>query len=290
MSDPVQTITAEQLSEPCTTHGEGPLWDPAADRLLLVDMIVGDIVAVDRSGDHSRTHVADVAACLRHRSSGGYILATERGFVPLDDQLRTSGPEITAFTDTAIRMNDGGCDPQGRFYCGSMAYNETTGAGSLYRLDADGTVATVLTDVTISNGLQWTADGRRVLYNDTPTGQVTAFDFDDDHGILTTPRRFVAIDGPGAPDGMAIDSEDGIWVALWGGSAVRRYSPDGRMTTVIELPVSNVTACTFGGPDLGTLFITTSRQGLADDDQPEAGAVFVAEPGATGVAPIAYAD
>ncbi|SDS13673.1 SMP-30/gluconolactonase/LRE family protein [Microlunatus soli] len=289
MNDPVAKITAEQLSAPCTAHGEGPLWDPAGDRLLLVDMIVGDIVTVDRAGHHNRTHVADVAACLRHRSRGGYILATERGFVTLDDQLRPTGPEIAAFTDTKIRMNDGGCDPQGRFYCGSMAYDETTGAGSLYRLDTDGSVAPVLDDVTISNGLQWTADGRRALYNDTPTGQVTVFDFDDDHGTFGDPRRFVAVDGPGAPDGMAIDTEDGIWVALWGGSAVRRYSSDGRLTAVIDLPVSNVTACTFGGPDLRTLYITTSRQGLADGEQPEAGAVFVAEPGFTGTTPYAYA-
>lgn len=289
MNQPPKMIIAEQFSRPCTAHGEGPLWDPVGDRLLLVDMIVGDVVAVDSVGEDSRTHVGDVAACLRHRRSGGYILANEGGFVNLDDQLRPTGPEISAFTDTKIRMNDGGCDPQGRFYCGSMAYQETPGAGSLYRLDPDGSVATVLTDVTISNGLQWTADGSRALYNDTPTGQVTVFDFDADHGTLSRSRRFVTVDGPGAPDGMAIDSEDGIWIALWGGSAVRRYSSDGELTAVIELPVSNVTACTFGGPDLRTLYITTSRQGLADNEQPQAGAVFVVDPGITGTTPYAFA-
>ena len=292
-SQRVETVRAEQFSRPCTSHGEGPLWDPAGDRLLVVDMIRGDIVALDTAAQDTRTHVADVAACLRPRQAGGFVLATERGFQPLDDQLSPAGPEHPAFTDTGstpTRMNDGGCDPQGRFYCGSMAYDETAGAGSLYRLDPDGSIATVLTDVTISNGLQWSADGSLAYYNDTPTRQVTVFDFDADHGTFVNPRRFVGIDGPGAPDGMAIDSDDGIWVALWGGSAVHRYAPDGELTTVVELPVTNVSCCTFGGPDLGTLYITTSRQGVPDDEQPSAGAVFaVPDIGVRGAIPYSFA-
>lgn len=283
-------IEAVQFSRPCTGHGEGPLWDAGAERLLLVDMIAGDIVSIDRAGRDSRTHVADVAACLRHRRSSGFVMATERGFRTLDDRLRPDDPEIGAFSDLRTRMNDGGCDPQGRFYCGSMAYDESPGAGSLYRLDSDGSVSTVLTGVTISNGLQWSADGSRAFYNDTPTGQVTVFDFDADHGTLRDPQPLVRLDGPGAPDGMAVDSQDGIWVALWGGSAVHRYSADGELTMIINLPVSNVTACTFGGPDLRSLYITTSRQGLADDEQPRAGAVFtVADTGVTGAVPHPFA-
>jgi sugar lactone lactonase YvrE len=293
-SQRVETVTAEQFSRPCTEHGEGPLWDAVGDRLLLVDMILGDIVALDDRGQDSRTHVADVAACLRPRQSGGFVLATERGFRTFDDQLAPTGEELTAFADAGstagTRMNDGGCDPQGRFYCGTMAYDQRPGAGSLYRLDPDGSIDTVLTDVTISNGLQWSADGSRAYYNDTPTSQVTVFDFDADHGTLATPRRFVGIDGPGAPDGMAIDSEDGIWIALWGGSAVHRYAPSGELTTVIEVPVSNVSCCTFGGPDLRTLYITTSRQGVPDGEQPQAGAVFtVPDVGVTGAVPHAFA-
>ena len=283
--------TAEQFSEPCTSHGEGPLWDPSRSRLLLVDMLAGDLVAVDESGRDSRTHVADVAACVRHRASGGFVLATERGFELLDDQLRPTGRTVTAFTDTKVRMNDGGCDPQGRFYCGTMAYDESPGAGSLYRLDPDLSVITVLTDVTISNGLQWSADGTLAYYNDTPTRRITVFDFDPDAGSMINPRAFVSLpdDEPGAPDGMAIDTDGGIWIALWGGSAVHRYSPSGQLDVIIDLPVSNVTACTFGGDDLETLYVTTSRQGLADDDQPAAGAVFIAHPGVTGLPPHPFA-
>jgi sugar lactone lactonase YvrE len=178
------------------------------------------------------------------------------------------------FTDPLIRMNDGGCDPQGRFYCGTMAYAETPGAGTLFRLDPDGSVHVALRGVTISNGLQWNAAGDTVFYSDTPTGRIDAFDFDPISGAFTGQRPFVEIAGGGLPDGMAIDADDGLWVALWGGSAVHRYDAGGRLDLVVDLPVSQVTACTFGGPDLTTLFITTSRQGVPDGEQPDAGAVF----------------
>jgi sugar lactone lactonase YvrE len=169
-----------------------------------------------------------------------------------------------------------------------MAYAETPGAGTLYRLDPDGSVQVTLRNVTISNGLQWNRAGDTVCYADTPTGRVDRFDFDAASGAFTNRRTFSEIAGGGHPDGMAIDEEDGIWVALWGGGAVHRYDATGRLDLVVELPVSNVTACAFGGPDLRTLFITTSRQGLNGDDQPEAGAVFRYEAGVRGAPQHAY--
>jgi sugar lactone lactonase YvrE len=265
---------AERFTVPCTFHGEGPFWDSANNRLLLVDMLAGTVVAVGTDGDTQRHKLATVAAAIRARRGGGYVLATENQFVLLGPDLiqQTALPPV--FTDPLIRMNDGGCDPQGRFYCGTMAYAETPGAGTLYRLDPDGSVQVTLCEVTISNGLQWNRAGDTVFYADTPTARVDSFDFDPASGAFTDRRTFTEISGGGYPDGMAIDEEDGIWVALWGGSAVHRYDSTGRLDLVIDLPVSNVTACAFGGPDLRTLFITTSRQGLDTDDQPDAGAVF----------------
>jgi sugar lactone lactonase YvrE len=265
---------AEQFTVPCTFHGEGPFWDAQNGRLLLVDMLAGAVVAVDADGATERRSLAGVAAALRARRGGGYVLATENRFLLLGPDLTEETALPPVFTDPRIRFNDGGCDPQGRFYCGTMAYAETPGAGTLYRLDPDGSVHVTLREVTISNGLQWNAAGDTVFYADTPTGRVDAFDFDPESAAFTNRRTFTEISGGGHPDGMAIDEEDGIWVALWGGSAVHRYDRAGRLDLVVELPVSNVTACTFGGPELRTLFITTSRQGLGEDDQPEAGAVF----------------
>jgi sugar lactone lactonase YvrE len=267
-------LRAERFTAPCTFHGEGPFWDAVNDRLLLVDMLAGALVAVDADGGTERRKVVDVAAAIRARRQGGYVLATENRFVLLRPDLTEERQLPRVFTDPRIRMNDGGCDPQGRFYCGTMAYDETPGAGTLYRLDPDGRVEVTLRNVTISNGVQWNRAGDTVFYADTPTGRVDSFAFDLASGVFTDRRTFAEISGGGHPDGMAIDEEDGLWVALWGGSAVHRYDPSGRLDRVVELPVSTVTACAFGGPDLRTLFITTSRQGLEEDDQPEAGAVF----------------
>jgi sugar lactone lactonase YvrE len=125
-------------------------------------------------------------------------------------------------------------------------------------------------------------------YADTPTGRVDSFTFDPASGAFTGRRTFTEISGGGHPDGMAIDEEDGIWVALWGGSAVHRYDRAGRLDLVLDLPVSNVTACAFG-PDLRILFITTSRQGLDPADQPDAGAVFRYEAGVPGAQQHAFA-
>jgi sugar lactone lactonase YvrE len=280
---------AEQFTEPCTFHGEGPFWDPVNNRLLLVDMLAGTIVAVDADGDTRRHKLATVAATIRARRDGGYVLATENQFLLLEPDLTEQNALPPVFTDPQIRFNDGGCDPQGRFFCGTMAYDETPGAGTLYRLDPDGSVSVTLREVTISNGLQWNRAGDTAFYADTPTGRVDSFDFDPASAAFTNRRTFTVISGAGHPDGMAIDEEDGIWVALWGGSAVHRYDRAGRLDLVVDLPVSNVTACAFGGPDLRTLFITTSRQGLDPADQPDAGAVFRYEAGVRGAKQHAFA-
>jgi sugar lactone lactonase YvrE len=264
--------------------GEGPLWNPEAGRLLWVDILAGAVHTLDpRTGEDEVFDVGGPVGVVRRRAAGGLIAATEHGFAALDpasgtvrrlaELERPGGP---------WRFNDGGCDPQGRFYCGTMAYDEAPGAGTLYRLDPDRTVSVTLREVTISNGLQWNRAGDTVFYADTPTGRVDSFDFDPASGAFTDRRTFTEISGGGLPDGMAIDEEDGIWVALWGGSAVHRYDRTGRLDLSLDLPVSNVTACAFGGPELQTLFITTSRQGLDEDDQPDAGAVFRYEAGVRG--------
>lgn len=280
---------AERFTDPCTFHGEGPFWDAANDRLLLVDMLAGAVVSVDADGGTRRHQLAGVAAALRARRGGGYVLATENRFVLLDRDLTEDEALPPVFTDPLVRMNDGGCDPQGRFYCGTMAYAETPGAGSLYRLDADGGVSVALRDVTISNGLQWNRAGDTVFYVDTPTGRVDRFDFDPASGAFTNRRTFAEISGGGSPDGMAIDEDDGLWVALWGGRAVHRYDRTGRLDLVVDLPVTNVTACTFGGPERQTLYITTSRQGLGSAEEPDAGAVFRYDAGVRGAPQHAFA-
>ena len=280
---------AEQVTDRCAYHGEGPFWDGRASRLRFVDMLAGDVVTLLPTGTVTRRHIDDVAAVIRGRKEGGYLVAVENGFALLDadwNRVQT----VPAFDSPTVRMNEGNIDPQGRFYCGSMAYDVTPGAGSLYRLDPDLTVHTVLDSVSIPNGLQWSADGTRAFHADTGSGRIDVYDFDADGGRLLDPRPFVTLEeADGAPDGTAIDDEGGLWVALWGGGAVRRYDADGALSDVVELPVTNVTACTFAGGGSSELFITTSMQGVDAQAEPGAGAIFRVQTGARGVAQAEFA-
>ena len=232
-------MIAEQATDPIAFHAEGPVWSARWGGLRWVDMLAGDVLSLADDGTVNRRHVGTVAAALRPRTRGGAVIAVERGFVlEGPDGALTTLDEV--WNDDQVRMNEGGCDPHGRFYCGSMAYDQRPGAAALYRLDPDRSVRRVLDNVTVSNGLDW------------------------------------------SPDGLTVDSAGAVWVALYGGGEVRCYGPDGALADVVKVPASNVTACTFGGPRLDRLYITTSREGLAPGDEPLAGSLFVADVGVTG--------
>ncbi len=277
-------MKAEQISDVCTFHGEGPYWDPRRDELLLVDMMEGDVLVRHGDGTFDRHDVHPrLAGVIRGRVSGGYVLGVERGFVFADDSFSTleQGPE--AFSDDSVRMNDGGCDTAGRFLCGSMGWEGGFGAGTLYSLGEDHGVSTLLTGITVSNGLHFSPAGDTAFFADTPTGRIDALGYDVAAGRFTDRRTFAVVEQAlGMPDGLAIDAEGGIWAALYGGGAVARFDASGRLSEHVTLPVTNVTACAFGGPDLSTLFITTTRENLPEGSEPRAGALFAVEPGVTG--------
>ncbi len=273
-------MIAEQVTDPVAYHGEGPVWSAAWGGLRWVDMLAGDVLGLAGDGSISRRHVGSIAAALRPRRGGGSVIGVERGFALEDpDGTVRALPEVWA--DPSVRMNDGGCDPDGRFYCGSMAYDQRPGAAALYRLDPDGSVRTVLADATVSNGLAWGPDGSLAYYDDTANQRVDVFDYAPESG-LTGRRTFV--DLPGLhPDGLTVDGRGNVWVALYGSGAVRCYDPAGRLADVVEVPARRSTACTFGGPGLDRLYVTTSREGLQPGDEPLAGSVFAAEVGVAGL-------
>ncbi len=280
-------MLAEQLTGPVAFHGEGPVWWPEWDGLRWLDMFAGDVLSLAQDGSVVRRNVGTLVAAMRPRRAGGSVLALERGFA-----LECAGGEISYLGDLwdspRLRMNEGGCDPDGRFYCGSMAYDQSPAAGSMYRLDAGLTATRLFEGVTISNGLAWNPAGTLAYYTDTPTRRVDVFDYETSTG-LTGRRPLVTIPGDaGSPDGLCVDAEGGVWVALYGGAAVHRYSPEGTLEAVLDLPVSRPTACVFGGAGLDTLFVTTSRENLPPDAEPRAGALFVAYPGVTGLAALPF--
>jgi len=258
-------------------HAEGPFWDGPTNLLLLVDALAGTIVSIEMTGISTRYQLpSPVVTVIRRRASGGYAVATEHGIAVCDESFSSCHSIAHVTSDPALRTNDGGCDPLGGFVIGTMAYEETPAAGSVYRVGADHQVTQVLTGVSISNGLQWSADGSRVFYVDTPTRRVDIFDVDPLNGGWSRRRPHLWIDRPGGfPDGMAIDEEDGLWIALWGAGEVAHYDATGRHVETIKVPGAlQVSSCAFGGPDRNILFITTSRQDLARGDQLRAGAVF----------------
>jgi len=266
------------VTGPVAFHGEGPVWSSRWGGLRWVDMLRGDVLQLAEDGSILRTHVDDVAAALRPRRGGGAVIGVRRGFALEDaDGSLTHLPEL--WSGDEIRMNEGGCDPDGRFLCGTMAYDQRPGAGSLYRLDPDRSVTLVLEGVTISNGLEWSPDGALAYYVDTPTREISVFDYDSAGGLQDR-RPFASVEA--MPDGLTVDADGGVWVALYDGRAVQHFGADGTPGARVRVPEGRVTACTFGGDGLDRLFITTSREGLSAEEEPSAGSLLVADVGVRG--------
>jgi len=281
-------VTAERYH-----HAEGPGWDARTSRLLWIDQHVGhfhvgtwDAAAGRLVPERSFEFGAPVGAVVPEHAGDGWIAAAALGFVRVGaDGRLTELAQPAAGSARPMRMNDGACDPAGRFWAGSMAVDKTPGAGALYRLDPDGSVTTVLEDVTISNGLGWVDGGSTMYYIDTPTQSVDRFDVDP-AGRLTDRTSVVRLDH-GFPDGMTLDDEGCLWVAVWGGGAVRRYAPSGELLAVVEVDAPQVSSCAFGGPQRRTLFVTTSQEDYDEresDAHPNAGRLFAVELDVTGPA------
>ena len=266
--------------------GEGPRWDAAWARLLWVDIEGGALHVFDpRSGDDRAVVLGGRVTAAAPLSRTEVLVAQEARLAVVDLEKGTAETIAEVPHDADRRLNDGACDARGRFWVGSMALDERRDAGALYRY-ADGALECVIDRVSLSNGLGWSPDDRSMYYVDSPEGCVDVFDFDLETGTIDRRRTFVAIDPrDGTPDGLAVDDDGAVWLALWGGGSVRRYTPEGALDAVVDVPVRKVTACCFGGDDGRTLYITTASVSLTPDEQraqPLAGCVFVAEPGVSG--------
>ena len=263
--------------------GEGPVWDHRAGHVAWVDILGGMVHMTEPStGVTTTVPVGGPVGALALQGEGKYHLALRNGFAPLS----------TGRLGDLVRMNDGAVDPRGRFLAGSMGDGERP-VGSLYSRDPDGTVRTLFGNVTISNGIGWSEDGTTMYYVDSATQSIDAIDYDPDVGRVGPRSTLVRIpEGEGTPDGLTVDSEGCLWVALWDGSCVRRYSPSGELLRQLDLPVSRVTSCAFGGSDIDRLFITTAATGIDTDDPSAAlaGALFVADAGVRGVPSVVMPD
>ncbi|WP_006247576.1 SMP-30/gluconolactonase/LRE family protein [Mycolicibacterium tusciae] len=285
-------LEAELVAGPVAHHGEGPFWDTRTGRLLSMDVHAGAIVSLDESGTTNRYELPSrVVTTIRQRTSGGFVIATEHGLVGVDQEFSSFDRIAEVTHDSNIRTNDGGCDPLGGFVIGTMAYDERPNAGALYRVAPDHQVVELISRVSISNGIQWSANGSRVFYIDSPTRRVDVFDVDQQTGMWSQRCEHIRIGTLGYPDGMAIDEDDGLWVALWGGGAVNHYDATGCLIETVKVPgVTQVSSCAFGGRRRDVLYITTSRQGLSDEQEPYAGAIFAVHTRSRGAVPWEFAE
>ncbi|HUJ41985.1 MAG TPA: SMP-30/gluconolactonase/LRE family protein [Opitutaceae bacterium] len=277
--------------------GEGAIWNDAIRRLHWIDIEAHRVFTFDpATGENRACNVGQRIGTVVPRARGGLMLALQDGFASLDLETgRVTPPLRPPEHDPAVvRFNDGKCDPAGRFWAGTIALRKgSKPLGRLYRLDADGSVRVMLHDVGNSNGIAWSLDRRTVYYIDTPLLRVDAFDYDNATGAIANRRAIISIPpGLGRPDGSTLDAEGMLWIALWDGWGVTRWNPQtGELLQTIRLPVARVTSCAFGGQDLGTLYITSARNGLTDEQlaaQPLAGGLFKVKPGVVGMRAFAY--
>lgn len=283
------TKQAELLCEVNAQLGEGPLWDERNSVLYWVDINGHTLNRFDpETGKNTAYDLGQPVSTVVLRESGGLLVTLRDGFASYDENTDTLAPIIDPESDKPDnRFNDGKCDPAGRFWAGTMHKSATGYTGALYRLDTDLSAHLMVTDVGISNGICWSADNQTMYYIDTPTRQVFAFDYDIETGNIDNRRSIITVpEANGSPDGMAIDSEGMLWVAHWNGWSVNRWNPNtGEHLQTIKVPASQVTACAFVGDQLDTLYITTARTGLSDEqlkEQPHAGSLFVAKVDVTG--------
>lgn len=275
--------------------GEGPVWDDRDGSLLFVDIEGERVHRYDpSSGRQSSFSTGAAIGSVGMRSDGGLVLALLGSFA----RCGASGEGlelVPGFSTDAgrVRFNDGEVDPWGRFVAGTMDWEKSAPLGELYQLAPDGTVTTLVTGVTISNGLAWSPDRRVLYYVDTPTLGVDVFDVDPADGTLSGRRRHVDIDEAehGRPDGIALDAEGCLWVAFYGGSRVCRFTPAGALDAIVRVPASCVTSIAFAGSRLDTLYITSARTDLdpaARAAEPHAGDLFVVDPGTSGLPPCRF--
>lgn len=284
-------MQANQVTPVLAYHMEGPVWWATTGEMRLLDMLAGVVICLTADGEPRRLEVGSrVVACLRPRTAGGAIVARERDFAIADTDDLSDLRSLTGdIVPLGLRFNEGNCDPAGRFYCGTMAYDRTVGVASLLVLEpGETTIRSVLEGVTISNGLGFSPDGATAYYVDTPQMRIDTLDYDPQSG-LTARRPFAKFqEDDGHPDGLCVDSEGGVWVAMNKAGHIRRYDPRGHQDGRVDVGALQVTACAFGNDDLATLYITTSRENLPAKADPNAGALFAVQPGITGQPPLPF--
>ncbi|HCH09429.1 MAG TPA: SMP-30/gluconolactonase/LRE family protein [Dehalococcoidia bacterium] len=257
----------------CET-GEGPLWHPMERQVYWSDIPRGRIFRLNPfSRRHEQIYEGRIVGGYTIQSDGSLLLFMDRGSVAVwrDGKLKYLVNEMEGETDN--RFNDVAADPAGRVFCGTMPTD--TRSATLYRMDTDGSVTTVLEGVGLSNGIGFSPDQKQMYYTDSLARKIYIFDYDIDSGDITNQRVFVETPDDGSiPDGMTVDAEGYVWGARWDGSSLYRYNPDGEQVVQIQFPAKKVSSVIFGGVDLTDMYVTTAGGGNKAEEGPGAGGLF----------------
>ena len=265
--------------------GEGPIWHAADQAIYWVDILGRRVFRHDpATGDTSVVHEGEQVTALAETDRGGLLLVTRRGLMTLEDGAvgQVAGIDLPE----GVRTNDGKCDPWGRVWFGTMDLDQTRPVAELFRFD--GTMTTAVSGLTLSNGVGWSPAGDRFYHVDSIPGLLHAYDHDPATGAIANPRVIADFTGSTeTPDGLAVDSDGNIWLALWDGSAITIRSPDGTEVHRVHLPMRRPTCVVFGGENLDVLYVTSATEGLTEEDlvaQPAAGELLALDPGTRGIA------
>jgi sugar lactone lactonase YvrE len=271
----------ELVCDHLCTLGEGTVWDAAGSNIYWIDIANGEIHRKGIDTGLQTCRVGQAVGSIALRSQGGLIGALKNGIFFIDFEKQqldeVASPEASLIQN---RFNDGKCDPSGRFWVGTMNLDEKSPTGNLYMLETDLNIQLKIPGTKISNGMAWNGAGDTFYFIDSPTFTVRAFDFDCQTGTISNGRTAIHVPKEmGYPDGMTIDADDMLWIALFDGWGVSQWNPEtGRLLQQIKLPVSQVSCCTFGGPSLKDLYISTASIRLKREqlkEQPLAGGLFI---------------
>lgn len=272
--------------------GEGPVWCAREQALYWVDIRAPAVRRLAEDGEVTSWEMPEQVGSIALREAGGILVALKSALSVFDPVTGAVSKVADAPGHHAgLRFNDGKCDRQGRFWVGTMRAGATAAPGTLYRLDDRGCVA-MLDGIEIPNSLCWSPDGRTMYFSDSPKRVIWAFPYDPATGEIGERRVFAKFDAPLVADGGTVDAEGYLWSANYNGWRVTRLAPDGTVDRIVPVPASNITSCAFGGPDLGTLYITSAYQGLDDaarGKQPAAGGLFAIDVGVKGLPEARYA-
>jgi sugar lactone lactonase YvrE len=267
--------------------GEGPLWDPPRRRLLWVDVNAGTVHAGELSGSQvvrrQSWQLDRTVGAVVSSAAGDLLVAGARALITVTAAGSVTGPAI--MPEPTRRLNDGGCDPAGNFLVGTLALDGARGHEILVRIERDETVTVVDDDLTLSNGLAWSADGTLLYSVDSVPGTVWIRSYDAATGA-TGPRREWLRVTDGLPDGICLDAEGYLWLAICGAGQVRRYAPDGQLAGIVDVPAPHTSSVAFVGEGLDRLLITTAAVDLAAEQLaafPDSGRLFLADVGVTGL-------